>query len=98
LDAGHRTHNIPGKFVSYLEAGLPVAACVNPGNDLVDIITNENLGLVVDDPDLFSKRLIGFISNLNDATDYSSRARSFYEKHYRPDVIASQIINAITVR
>jgi len=98
LDAGHRTHNIPGKFVSYLEAGLPVAACVNPGNDLVDIITNENLGLVVDDPDIFSKKLIGFVSNLNDATDYSPRVRSFYEKHYRPDVIARQIINAITVQ
>ena len=93
LDSGHQSHNIPGKFVSYLEAGLPVAACVNRGNDVVEIITNEALGLVVDEPNEFSKKLGGFIRDLNDDANYGARARAFYEKHYRPDAIAAQIIS-----
>jgi hypothetical protein len=47
LDARHKTHNIPGKFISYLEAGLPVAACVNSGNDLIDIIQKNALDIFV---------------------------------------------------
>jgi glycosyltransferase involved in cell wall biosynthesis len=95
LDPGHRSHNIPGKFISYLEAGLPVVACVNPGNDLVGIIASEGLGLVVDDPNEFSKKLGMFMGEINCYANYSSRARAFYEKHYRPDAIAEQIITAI---
>lgn len=44
LDPRHRTHNIPGKFLSYLQAGLPVLASVNAGNDLVDLISDNEVG------------------------------------------------------
>lgn len=46
LDPRHKTHNIPGKFLSYMHAGLPVLACINPGNDLADLIRNEGVGRV----------------------------------------------------
>ncbi len=96
LDPKHRSHNIPGKFISYLEAGLPVAACVNPGNDLINIITNQQLGLVVDDPSKFSKKLSDFIKDLSLNNNYSPRAKAFYLEHYRPQAIAEQIIKTIT--
>jgi len=38
LDPRHKTHNIPGKFLSYMQSGLPVLASINPGNDLVELI------------------------------------------------------------
>jgi glycosyltransferase involved in cell wall biosynthesis len=44
LDPRHRTHNIPGKFLTYLLAGLPVLARVNPGTDLAQLINNEGVG------------------------------------------------------
>jgi glycosyltransferase involved in cell wall biosynthesis len=44
LDPRHRTHNVPGKFLAYMQAGLPVLACVNAGNDLAELITRENVG------------------------------------------------------
>lgn len=44
LDGRHKTHNIPGKFLSYMRAGLPVLASVNPGNDLVELIAKHDLG------------------------------------------------------
>jgi hypothetical protein len=31
LDPRHQTHNIPGKFLSCMQAGLPVLASINPG-------------------------------------------------------------------
>ncbi|MDB4224518.1 glycosyltransferase family 4 protein [Granulosicoccus sp.] len=46
LDARHKSHNIPGKFLTYMQAGLPVLANVNPGNDLASIVRHENVGRV----------------------------------------------------
>ena len=46
LDPKHRTHNIPGKFVSYMHAGLPTLAIINPDNDLVDLIRQKRVGRV----------------------------------------------------
>ncbi|KRA83187.1 glycosyltransferase family 4 protein [Altererythrobacter sp. Root672] len=42
----HKTHNIPGKFISYMHAGLPVLATINPGNDLAKLINEEEVGEV----------------------------------------------------
>lgn len=55
LDKRHKTQNIPGKFISYLRAGLPVVAFVNRGNDLEQIITSTNVGFVTED---FSQKSI----------------------------------------
>ena len=46
LDFRHQTHNIPGKLISYLKAGLPVLAYVNPGNDLEALIPDAGIGRV----------------------------------------------------
>ncbi|MBA3757163.1 MAG: glycosyltransferase family 4 protein, partial [Nitrosomonas sp.] len=49
LDPRHKTHNIPGKFLTYMQSGLPVLASINPGNDLVGLIEKEQVGRVVTD-------------------------------------------------
>jgi len=46
LDPRHKTHNITGKFLTYLLAGLPVLARVNAGTDLAYLIENEDVGRV----------------------------------------------------
>ena len=46
LDARHQSHNIPGKLVSYLQAGLPILAAVNAGNDLQHLIPQYQIGAV----------------------------------------------------
>jgi glycosyltransferase involved in cell wall biosynthesis len=45
LDGRHKTHNIPGKFLSYMQAGLPVLASVNEGNDLITEVEANAVGL-----------------------------------------------------
>ncbi len=47
LHPAHGTHNIPGKLLTYLHAGLPVLARVNPGNDLHALVMEERVGASV---------------------------------------------------
>jgi glycosyltransferase involved in cell wall biosynthesis len=44
LHPDHKTHNIPGKFVSYVQYGLPVLARVNGGTDLEKLIEHAGVG------------------------------------------------------
>jgi glycosyltransferase involved in cell wall biosynthesis len=46
LDGRLTSHNIPGKLLSYLQAGLPVIASVNRGNDLKEILEGAAAGVV----------------------------------------------------
>ncbi len=62
LDSRHKTHNIPGKFLTYLLAGLPVLARVNQGTDLMQLINNENVGKAFDSS--FSEPLREFLERL----------------------------------
>jgi len=45
----HKIHNLSGKFLSYMQAGLPVLASINPGNDLAELIHREGVGRVCTD-------------------------------------------------
>lgn len=45
LNPNHKTHNIPGKFLAYMDAGLPVLGLINPNNDLIEIIDKNSVGL-----------------------------------------------------
>lgn len=65
LDTNHKTHNIPGKFLSYLINGLDILALVNPGNDIIKIINDNNLGIASIDPhsNKLKEILINFVKN-----------------------------------
>jgi hypothetical protein len=58
LDRRHKTHNIPGKFLSYLLAGMPVLAVINDGNDLQEIIEVHRVGRVTTDRSRENLRLM----------------------------------------
>ncbi|AVA13635.1 glycosyltransferase family 4 protein [Sphingopyxis sp. MG] len=50
LDSRHKTHNIPGKFLTYMQAGLPVLASINDGNDLKALVEDNGVGRVSVEP------------------------------------------------
>jgi glycosyltransferase involved in cell wall biosynthesis len=52
LHPDHKSHNIPGKFVSYMHYGLPVLARVNADTDLLHMIASENVGRAVTGEDV----------------------------------------------
>ena len=99
LDPRHRTHNIPGKFLSYMQAGLPVLAAVNAGNDLVALIESEGVGRVGTDGSAIT--LAGLAVDLvlevrREGNDYDVRCRKLADRLFSPRVAASQVARALT--
>lgn len=93
LDAKHKSHNIPGKFISYMQAGLPVLANINQGNDLVKIISQEGVGYACDDGSFekLESFAIKIIEDIGSGVSYSSRCFHLYEKSFTPSSIVNQI-------
>jgi hypothetical protein len=49
LDPRHKTHNIPGKFISYVHSQIPIFGLVNKGNDLHQLIKEYSVGIISSD-------------------------------------------------
>jgi glycosyltransferase involved in cell wall biosynthesis len=100
LDPRHKSHNIPGKFLTYMQSGLPVLAFINPRNDLVGMIENHKIGCVSVARDLNSIRIIAFeILKLIDVDKaINNRCRSFYLNHFSPDKAVRKIVSALGFR
>lgn len=97
LDPRHRTHNIPGKFISYMHAGLPVLASVNAGNDIVQLIRGEAVGEVVTDGSAASLaaaagRLLG---DSDPGASREERCRALAERCFSVQGAAQQLASAL---
>jgi glycosyltransferase involved in cell wall biosynthesis len=97
LDPGHTTHNIPGKFISYLQGGLKIFALVNSGNDLIALINQEKLGVAASGVDsteldqLFSRLL----KDIDLEYKFRAKSRNYYLSHFTSDKAATQIVNSL---
>lgn len=75
LDPRHKTHNIPGKFLTYLHAGLPVLARVNGGTDLMRLINEKQVGRAFDSSSPHSLR--EFMESLmDDPGEYANMSKN----------------------
>ena len=96
LDPRHKSHNIPGKFLTYMQSGLPVLANINAGNDLAGIIRDENVGRVCEDgsADALAQLALELIDGLvNDG--YRARCRALYSRLFAPEAAVKQIVAAL---
>lgn len=102
LDPRHKTHNIPGKFLSYMQAGLPVLASINAGNDLEEMILSERVGRVCNDHsvDTLLRLAIDLVNDVagNNANNQavSARCKALSEKLFSPEVAVKQIVSALS--
>ena len=98
LDPRHKTHNIPGKFLSYMQGGLPVLACINPGNDLADIILCEGVGRVCTDHsvDTLQRMVEEIVGEIAADANVSARCRALSEKLFTPETAVRQITSALS--
>ncbi len=96
LDTKHKTHNIPGKFLSYIASGLPVLASVNPGNDLIELIKKSKTGLVIDDanPENLSKQAILLIEMLEEK-EFAEDCKNLSKSLFQPKRAVEQIVESI---
>jgi glycosyltransferase involved in cell wall biosynthesis len=98
LHPDHRTHNIPGKFVSYVQYGLPVLARVNGGNDLAGLIENEGVGRVYVGHSVDGLRRLAeeLIDNDELRRSMSERGRQLGRRMFSPEMAARQIVTPPT--
>jgi len=100
LDRRLKSHNIPGKFLSYLEAGLPVLASINQGNDLNSLIEDAGVGIVLsngDDQGL--AKAAGLLLDDGDArARISEAAKTRCRSMFSSDAVAQQIVNSLAAR
>ena len=96
LDPRHRTHNIPGKFLYYMQGGLPVLASINSGNDLADIIDREAVGRVCVDHSVETLRRLAIecVDETRIDSNMSARCLSLSAKLFTPKSVVKQIIAA----
>ncbi|MCF8196640.1 MAG: glycosyltransferase family 4 protein [Polynucleobacter sp.] len=98
LDIRHRTHNIPGKFLSYLQAGLPIMAIINSGNDLQLIIEKYQVGQVTTDRskeklEVLAASLINDISS--DNGEMNIRCKKLAAELFSSEAAVKQIIKTL---
>lgn len=97
LDPRHKTHNIPGKFLSYMQCGLPVLAAVNPGNDLVRLIQHERVGRVCTDAAVESLEaaVSAVLSDVTGDPELPQRCRVLAARMFSPAAAVRQITEAL---
>ena len=98
LDPRHRSHNIPGKFLTYMQSGLPVLALVNKGNDLAALIREHQVGQVCEShhlPDILSLGEAVLAQTHHDP-NLPARCRSLFEQAFSVEQTARQLVAALT--
>ncbi len=95
LDPRHKTHNLPGKFLTYMDAGLPVLAAINPGNDLEELINSNGLGQATSGQD--PQKLIQMALNVAkmEKTSVAAACRTISDQMFSPRIAVSQILQGL---
>lgn len=100
LNPRHKSHNIPGKFLTYMQCGLPVLAIVNAGNDLIDLIRNEQVGQVCDSYRV--NDLVNIVTNLLKQIEsdilLSERCKTLFMREFSVTKTTQQIVSAVSTK
>jgi glycosyltransferase involved in cell wall biosynthesis len=98
LDDRHKSHNIPGKFVTYLNAGIPVLAKVNLDTDLMKIIKEKGVGAAFSDnkPEILAKFVIKILHDNKSYIEMTKRAKILGKEMFSVEKAAIQITKNLT--
>ncbi|MGC7405638.1 glycosyltransferase family 4 protein [Pandoraea pneumonica] len=98
LDHRHKSHNIPGKFLTYMQSGLPVLANVNAGNDLARLVHDENVGLACEsnDPQALEKMANALLEQIATDAAMPSRCRDLFAREFSAERAVRQIVQGLS--
>jgi glycosyltransferase involved in cell wall biosynthesis len=96
LDPRHKTHNIPGKFLTYMNCGLPVLARTNADTDLEQIIENESVGCCYtgDSVQEFSALALELIDSTANRQKMAAHCRTLGSRMFAPATAVDTIVAA----
>jgi glycosyltransferase involved in cell wall biosynthesis len=97
LDPRHKSHNIPGKFLTYMQSGLPVLANVNAGNDLAQMIRAEQVGEVCEtnQVDELLQLALKLLAQIEVDSQLPARCRSLFHREFAVEKAVRQIVAAL---
>ena len=97
LNKNFDSHNIPGKFVSYLKAGLPVIADINDKSDLAKFIKEFELGIVntKNNYDEFLVKIDELLKSNKKMKEISINCKHFYKQNFTVDKKVDQILKVL---
>lgn len=100
LDPRHKSHNIPGKFLTYIQSGLPVLANLNAGNDLAQIIRYERVGQVCEtnQADELLQLAEELLAQIEADSGLSDRCHRLFEREFAVQKAVQQIVAALSAK
>jgi glycosyltransferase involved in cell wall biosynthesis len=95
LDRQLKTHNFPGKMLGYMYFSMPILACINPGNDLKQIIEESNAGFVclAGEHDVFHEYARQLVADTDLRKEMGNNARAVLDKTFNVSNAVSQILS-----
>ncbi|WP_370262352.1 glycosyltransferase family 4 protein [Limnobacter sp.] len=98
LDPRHNSHNIPGKFLTYMQNGLPVLANINPGNDLAELVRKSRVGKVCESNSLneLLEMTELLLQQIDLDADLPKRCKLLFKQQFAVEGIARQITGFFT--
>ena len=95
LSPKHESHNIPGKFVTYVRSSLPVIAVINENNDLVRIIREYDVGVVScsDNIDDLTAAVSAITKYSKEGTPFATNCRKLFDERFKTSAAAKQILS-----
>lgn len=98
LDPRHKSHNIPGKFLTYIQCGLPVLANVNAGNDLARLIREAEVGQVCETNEIndLAGLTINLLSQIESDKGIHIRCRNLFQQQFAVENAVKQIVAALS--
>ena len=94
LDRDLRTQNFPGKLLGYMYHSMPILASINPGNDLKEMLEDNNAGLVCinGEDDLLASYARRLLDDENLRRQLGLNARALLESTFSVSKAAKQIL------
>jgi len=95
LDRQLKTHNFPGKMLGYMYFSMPILACINPGNDLKQIIEESNAGFIclAGEHRVFCDYAERLVADADLRRKMGNNARTVLEKTFSVSRAVSQILS-----
>ena len=97
LDPRHKSHNIPGKFLTYMQCGLPVLANVNRGNDLAELVRRERVGVVceMNQVEVLCQLCLDLLIQIEADHDLANRCIRLFETKFSVEAATHQIVQSL---
>ena len=98
LDSRLKTQNFPGKVLGYMYHAKPILASINRGNDLKQIIEDNEAGLVCfnGEDEVFATNARSLLADANLRRRLGGNARSLLESTFSVSRAAAQILTHFT--